>query len=245
VLYDEQVPDGRIEIRKLSTAEQIQFFEGGGQSEDRVERLLRSSVRLPSGFKHADLLVTDRLFLLLSLRTLTYGDSYLFSWRCQMCAKHSQANIEILRDLDEKVADETLIEPFDVELSDEDCTVQCRFLRGRDETEAIRAARRTQARTRTNGVGASVGLSGPDEITDLERYKLMIVSRSGEPFRNAVEKDVFLTHLTAADFVRLQNRVSERETGIDMTLYLDCPRCGADNETRMPFTAEFFRPSRL
>jgi hypothetical protein len=55
-------------------------------------------------------------------------------------------------------------------------------------------------------------------------------------------KEHFLQDLKARDLLLLRQTVENIPVGIDLNLVLDCPSCGNEIETTLPFNEEFFRP---
>jgi hypothetical protein len=54
----------------------------------------------------------------------------------------------------------------------------------------------------------------------------------------------FIYNMPAFDSRSLRQYINESEPGMDMTWNFSCSECGADNDTALPITAEFFWPSK-
>ena len=245
------MPDGLISIRKLTTREESVLLNQGARGMERIEVLLKNCVKLPSAkLALDDLLLTDRLAILLSLRTITFGPKYAFTFRCQFCGNTSKANVDILEDLDEMTPDVIgerlyaagkldspndfkLVEPFDVLLPDAMKTVALRFLRGTDETRIMKRTKRMALKS-----------NDPSDPSYIYRLALQIVSVDGEE-QNIATTEMFVKNLTAGDSAQMRIAVDSMEPGIDMRVFPTCSGCGGENERVMPFDSEFFRPSDL
>jgi hypothetical protein len=237
VLYEGKLPDGKVEIRPFKGREQALLQQQGGGIIGKIDAILRACVRFPDTFKDPkELLLTDRFAILLAQRTKTFGPKYEFEVRCRSCGAQQHQAIDITEDFNEVVGTEDLVEPFPVELTDCGKTVHLRFIRGMDDDQIAKNAKRMQMQS-NDGSDPSyllrvamqiVKIDGEDE----ERYKPL-------PFRQK-----FVEELTASDLIELEDAVNEKEPGIDTRIYPECRSCGYTNELTMPFDAAFFRPRR-
>ncbi len=248
---EEFIPEGRVEIRKLTAKEESVLMNQGARGIERIAILLKNCTNLPtSKMTHEELLLTDRMALILSMRTVTFGPIYSFTFRCQFCGATAKATINIMEDLDERtpehiaedlvrkgklesVDDFVLEEPFDVPLDDCGQTVSLRFLRGTDETRVIKRSKRMAMQS-----------NDPSDPSYLYRIALQIAAVDGEK-QNIATTEAFVRDLTGGDAARIRLAVDELEPGIDIRVFPACSSCGGENERMMPFDAEFFRPSVL
>lgn len=245
-LYDGKIPDGVIQVRKTSFDEENALLGQGARGHDRMEIILKNCVKLPNDFKHADLLLTDRMAAMLAIRTIAYGPLYSFDYKCQHCPTMQRGSINILEDLEEStpesialrmydkgIEDWTLEEPIEVVLPDAKKTVHLRFLRGRDELRIIKRTKRLLLQSVDSG-----------DASARFRVALQMVSIDGEEW-DLGKKELFLRKITSTDGAHMRIATEEAEPGIDLTIFPECRACGALNRMGLPFTAEFFRPSSL
>jgi hypothetical protein len=252
VLYGDSIPDGVIGIRKLKATEEALLLGQGAQGLDRMNLTLKSCVQLPGGFKHEDLLLTDRMATMLALRTITFGPNYNFDYKCAYCGQMQRTPVNILEDLEENtpdtiadaraekadkagedVEDWTLEEPIAITLPDSGSELKLRFLRGSDEERIVKRTKRLLLQ--------SVDAADPSYLL---RIALQIVSIDEEEVK-LNKREQFVRKLSATDTAKIRIEVEGVEPGIDLTVYPECRGCGAVNKMAMPFTAEFFRPSSL
>lgn len=234
LLYGDKMPGGVVQQRKMMSSEHARLQQQGGSALERIEAIVNACTKLPEGFSPKDLLLTDSFFLMLALRTQTFGPEYSYKFRCTHCGEIGKASIDIVRDLDEKSASDDLREPIDVKLPDAGCTIQCRFLRMGDQDLITRYVKRTK-----------MASTDADDPSYQYRLALSLESRDGNPFGNLLEKQDFIRSLTAADCIRLERAIQDSEPGVDIRVFPDCSSCGATNEMALPFSAEFFRPTRI
>lgn len=230
-LYDGKVPDGKIEIRRLSARDQTMLF-GSGSIDDRISKLITHTAVLPANLKAADLLTVDRMAILLAIRTFSFGADYEFAYKCQACGSSQKAVINVNRDLNE-VKTEPMEEPFDIKLPDCDKTVSVRFLRGADEE----AVAKTTKRLALQSVDAG-------DTSTIARLARLIVKVDGEE-HDLIVREKFVGDMTARDANTIEDEIAAREPGIDLTVHPECTKCEHVNDMRMPFDRDFFRPTAL
>lgn len=252
VLYDGKVPDGEIGVRKLSSTEEELLLSSGTRGTERMDQILKACLQLPGGenaLPHEELLMSDRMAALLALRTITFGPHYEFNYKCNFCGQMQKAEVNILEDLEESTPDIIqmrmrekegrddfqITEPFEVILPDNGAVLMMRFLRGKDEKRLTAKTKRTMMQSVDRG-----------DRSYLFRFALQIVTINGEDVPIA-KKEVFVRSpdVTAKDTAAMRIAVDDREPKIDLRVYPDCRSCGATNEMAMPFTGEFFQPSKL
>lgn len=253
----EFLPGGKILLRKMTTEEESILLSQGQQGLERIAKIVTNCVRLPEAagtpakITPADFLLTDRMAILLALRTLTFRTPfYTYTYRCQFCGQTAKATANLAEDLPERnpetIADRllaekkiasreefTLAEPLDLHLPDRKVDIQVRFLRGHDEERIAKRAKRVRM--------ASNDTHDPSHIY---RMALQLVTIDGTEPREA-DREEFVRKLSGEDSAYWRIAVDEIEPGLDLTVYPTCAGCGADNELSLPFTAEFFRPAVL
>lgn len=234
VLYEGQIPDGVVQVRKLKTGEEAILLKQGGSPLDRMNVIIEQCVKLPNGFEHQNLLIVDRMALLLSLRLVTFGARYDVSYKCPSCNNLAKVEMDLMEDLDENAADDSLSEPQHVKLPDSGNMVGLRFLRGVDEDRITKRAKRTMMKS-----------NDPGDPSYQHRLALQIVSIDEKEGMTLPEREAFVRGITAKDALAIRTKIDDSEPGIDLQVVLECNHCGTPTEMTLPFTGEFFRPSRI
>jgi endogenous inhibitor of DNA gyrase (YacG/DUF329 family) len=179
-----------------------------------------------------DLLAEDRLFLLIKLRILTFGSTYHFKMGCPQCGKVNTYEVD-LGNLNVNEIPEGFVEPLTVKLPISGETVNLRLLRGYDDEEVTKAAKRFQEK-------GSGGVQGdPSYIPTLARS---IHSTSSIDENDYDAKLKFVQELKSLDSRTMTCALENIKIGVDMNQTLTCPTCQADFEASVPFSEEFFRP---
>lgn len=230
LLYGDKLPDGKVHIRKLKVTEEaaIQSSTGGL---DLVNATVGTCVKLPEGLNHLDLLITDRLALLIALRVFTFGKTYQFGFRCIGCGTQNRSDTDLSSLADHK-AEDGLVEPLTVHLPDANVDVGLRFLRGKDEAQIAKVAKRVALQS-----------NDPTDTSHILRIALQIQTVNGEDLEPA-KREAFVRDLTMVDSAAIREAIDDKEPGVDLTIHPECKACGAVNDMALPFTADFFRPAR-
>ncbi len=231
LLYGGKMPEGKVYIRKLRVTEEA-AIQGSTSGIDLVNATVGACVQLPEGLTHQDLLITDRLALLVALRVFTFGPTYSYGYKCPSCGARNNQDFN-LAELSSKLADDGLVEPIIVKLPDADRTVGLRFLRGKDEAQIARVAKRVALQSNDAADANSLVL----------RKALQIVSVDGADMPMA-DKEAFVRQLTMVDSQAMSEALDDAEPGVDLRIYPECKACGFQTDMALPFTLEFFRAAR-
>ena len=230
LFYDGRVPDGNITLRPMTTQEEKMLLS---PKKDRLAILDNVLTRciVTKDIPLADMLIGDKFFLLLTLRSITYGMEYKFQTRCPSCNWDSQVILSIPKDLEIRVLEEADKEPFEVKLPSSGKTLGLRLLRVRDEVEVQRRVRQTS-------------MKGPVVEGDPAyeyRLALHIVTIDGEEV-NVLQALTLCENMLGGDSLVMRNAIDEQSPGVRLLLHNACDRCGETYDRTMPFTASFFRP---
>lgn len=233
--YEGKIPHGEITYSPMTAREEKMLAGAKGSAGSVLDQILKSCVQLPSGMTVGDLLTADRFFILLILRSTSYGSEYKFTLTCGSCNQRfpHKVTLDDTEAFPVKVPEDGASEPFEVKLPIKGDTLKFRLLRGEDEKAIERAA--NQAINRGDAVG------DPAYTLRLARHIVAINSDSVGPEKMS-DTNRYIEKLIGKDSVALRNAIEAADCGVDITLRLNCPRCDDFIEQSMPMTAEFFRP---
>lgn len=232
IFYEGELSSGVVHIRDMSTAEEKQL--GGRGNKDVASLLIKSCVTSPKISDPLQLLVSDRNFLMLMIRTETYGPEYSFVLTCEepSCRKKIHETKRIPHDFDVRVFEGDETEPFEVVLPRSNKTVGLRLLRGFDETEVERYREQQYNR----------GFRAKDGDPALEyRYARQIKTIDGEEVN--VQQALDLFPMSSMDTTVMIRALQKNDCGLDGTWTVECPYCGHVFTATLPVTEEFFRPN--
>lgn len=216
-----------VVLRNMTTSDEKILL---GSSVDQIDRIIKSCVVEPKTFDYGNLTSADKHFLLVKLRVLSYGETYVFTYRCPSCSKKVKAEVN-LDELPVKYLPEDFKEPYDTfELPVSGKTVSLKLPRLSD-------IERNSARVK------KFEKQFPDSIVDVSYiYGLMsqIESVDGEVLRFS-DLQKFLEELPVKDTSFIKHRISKLEIGLDTNIVRECPKCKDDIEFTLPVGPEFFR----
>lgn len=185
---------------------------------------------LPEGtaIDWAKVLVADRFYALLEIRSVTFGDEYAFSVQCRNAGCRERFEWELsLRKLpvrtltDEAKAAFKAGNRFETTLPHDGRRVWFRLMTGADEARA-----------------ASV-LKGSRDGMLLTALALRIVEIEGIADK---DKRAFLEEMEMADATALLDQFDAIDGGVETTIEVECPRCFGTQEIELPFERGFFLP---
>jgi len=226
MFYGDKLPGGKITIRPIKVSEE-KLIAGGGNRLQLADKVLQKCIEsqcLPVN----ELLLTDKFYLLLCLRSISYGPEYSFKIKCASCDMEFVHSITLPEGLCLKSATKNDVEPFDVKLPVCGKTVSLRFLRGTDEEEIENYVKQLPSQKSDDGDSSYA--------FRLSRF----ISKIDGQDTGVLEKLSFCEELIGMDSLAIRKGVAQHETGPVMTIKAKCPSCRAEIQTDLPFTNEFF-----
>lgn len=227
----ELVPEGKIELIPMSgRTEKLIAGIRGNNVDEVIDTVLRRC--LITKIDPDEMLITDRLFALMVLRSNSYGEEYNFDITCPHCEVKGKYTVLIPSEFPIDFAKEGVQEPFEVTLPKTGLKVSYRLLRGKDSKNI------------KNYVEAELERYGNKEGDPAFTYRLAlsILTVNGKPFDNILTALQFCEKLPAKDLRYFSTDMEDNTPGILLLVKKECTACGKKIETDMPITAEFFRP---
>lgn len=245
------LPEGRVHVRRMMFAEEELLNSPGMDPLDKIDRILRATIKLPEGVDHGDLLVTDMHACFLMMRVVSFGGIYTFDLQCAACRRKFKKKVDVVKDLNEITPEivlqrlrargeevNELVEPFELTLPDAGVKVGLRFLRAKDQPAIVRNAKRQQSVM--GELAEAMGANYQHRF----RTVFLIDTINGQR-KEVSAREQFVQSLSAADSRRIASYIERRETAIDTTINITCSGCGTDWDTKIPFDMEFLQPSDL
>src|ERR1035437_1066029 len=230
--YAEDVcPEGKVELIPMSgRTEKLIAGIRGNNVDEVIDTVLRRC--LITKLDPDDMLITDRLFALMVLRSNSYGEDYNFDITCPHCEVKGKYTVLIPSEFPIDYAKDDAKEPFEVTLPVTGLRLTYRLLRGKD-SKAIK----NYAEEETERMGTKDG-----DPSFTYRLATSILNVNGKPFDNILTALSFCEKLPAKDIRYFSSHLEDSTPGILLTVKKECTSCGKKIETDMPITAEFFRP---
>lgn len=231
--YDGQITDGLVTINAWGT-KQEKLFTSGKQTHFIINQIIKECTDLP--IDPNSLVLGDRFFLLINLRSISYGNFYEYSYKCQDCKKKAWDICDFDK-LEIKEVGEGLTEKFTVHLPVSNVEIGLRLVTGKDENEIDKYLERLANSTRGKF---------DKSIEYIQRLARRITHISGEQIgiREALDfVDGKGSGLIAKDSLVLRDAFDEHDVGYTLQVSPDCNLCGyPQNSFTLPIAREFFRP---
>jgi len=227
--YGDRIPDGKVKIRPWGTDEEAMMDSSGDRS--TLSDSLVRSVWVRPQIKYEDLLIGDKSYMLLFIRSISYGPEYTFNLQCRRCNQLHLKTMHLQEGLEVRALDEGDVEPFFCKLPLTGTEVGMRLLRVKDEN-AIRSYCKEAYQKSTDG-------KSPEHQY---RLAMSIVSIDGEDVDIRVAHKFVREELIGMNSVVFRKCREDHDIGPRMRFDSECPRCGYHDKQDMPMTLEFFRP---
>lgn len=227
LLYDD-IPE-EITIRSMTTNDEKIIF--GSTSGDAVAKVLQRCIVNPPNLDISKLTPADESFLMLKLRTHTYGSDYSMVGHCPECRSSNTYDIN-LDELPVTYLSDDFEEPFTIELPQSCDKLSIRLLRNKDYTMIRNQAKKIAKKMHTPY----------RELEYIYRMAKYIVAINDEEIDQPKAQE-YVTNLVGKDsayFFWKLNQVADY--GVDTSSLVTCKDCGEDFELPFEITSEFFRP---
>ena len=180
-----------------------------------------------------DLILGDRMALMVGIRVTGYGPEYNASAKCQSCNQKNDFTVDLtglkIKRLKLQPVEEGTNQ-FLFSLPVTKKKIVFKYITAREERERNISIKNMQR---------IMGTSISNNITSF--LENAIISIDGVTDRMKIKH--FVMNMPAFDSKALRRFILDNEPGVDMTCHYECSNCGFHNESAMPMTSEFFWPS--
>jgi hypothetical protein len=182
-----------------------------------------------------ELLSSDRVYLMLWLRSISYGNIYKFWIQSQdpsATQKRIQWEVDLSKQPIREFTDPTIQEPFTIVLPYSKKTVVYRLPRGKDEVEMMKLQNQTKALD-------AIDQSGVQRLISVI---VAIVNADGTQIdRKMYNREI--SGWVTRDASELRNALNDNDCGIEPIMIQD-PNTGYEFEVQIPITEDFFRVTK-
>jgi len=226
--YEGRLPDGNVMVAPMTTREEALLVSVQGDRMALLNRVLDVCL-LTREVPLTEFLSGDRLFLLLSVRRITYGSSYHVQFPCPTCHGAMALSLEIPKDLSVRALTAEDEEPFEVKLPVSGHTLGLRLLRVSDEEAVLRQVSRK-----------APAHAGPNlaYLYTMARY---IVTADGQEV-DGTKALALVENLVGKDSLAIRQTIETHDCGPDFMIETTCGLCSTQIREVLPLTVEFFRP---
>lgn len=228
ILYKNDNIPSDITLRGMTTRDEKILYATPG--EQAFKKILRNCIINPKDININKLIASDEMFLILSLRMVTYGDNYKVSARCPNCGNIETYDIS-LSSFKVNYLDDDFEEPIIIELPKSKDTLSIRLLRNEDTDFVQKYARKFAKQFNQNE-------RETEYICRMAKYIQKINDKSVD----FIEAKDYVENMYSLDSAKFWTVLNKIKVGVDTTITETCPMCGNTFDFLMPITSEFFRP---
>ncbi len=230
IFYGDKLPDGLVQIEPMGT-KQEKLFTTGKSGIAVLNKIYKDCIPLP--FSHKDLILGDRLFLLLQLRAISYDNNYEYPYACEECGEKNWGKIDLFK-MPIKSANDSTEVHFNAELPLTGKTLQLRLLTGADEESVTRYGKQMKSKIK--------GMIGGIEHTYRLARRLVTIDGEKVGIQEAMR---FVEELKGKDSMAIQDALAANDIGPVTDVEPECESCNyANGPFTLPLSSEFFRPRR-
>lgn len=203
-----------VEVKPLTFLDEQKILNAKEAKSDIVSKLLEKSIE---GIEVDELLSMDKMFLLMKVREVSYGDTYEFNITCPACTSEIKTSLNLSEHLNMTQVPDDLADPREIDLPKLKVKAEVRFPRSREE----------------------IFLLDPEEV-----YKNMyrfVVSIDGNTDPVFISKALKRMHLQ--DIKKLIAEINKGEYGVNPRFIFECPECSHNETMAIPMDVSFFSVS--
>jgi hypothetical protein len=203
-----------VEVKPLTFTDEQKILNAKNLKTDIVSKLLEKSIE---GVDVDELLSMDKMFLLMKVREVSYGDNYEFNITCPACTFEIKTSLNLSENLNMTQVPDDLEDPREVFLPKLKVKAKVRFPRSREE----------------------VFLMDVDEIhKNMYRFVVSINDNADPVF---VSKALKRMHIQ--DIKKLISEINKGEYGVNPRFIFECPECTHTETMAIPMDVSFFSVS--
>jgi hypothetical protein len=222
-----------LKIKSMTAHEEDILASPAFHKEGTVMSHLISSCLVDKQIDPDDMILGDRISLMVGIRVTGYGPIYNASAPCSNCGTVNKFEADLstlgINRLKIKPVQEGRNE-FEFVLPVTKKKVTFKYLTGRDERN-----RAQTAKNRARVLGSKI----ENNVTSYLENVILSVDGVTDPLKIKH----FIKNMPAFDSRKIRNFILSNEPGIDMTHKMTCQNCGTQNDVSLPITTEFFWPS--
>jgi hypothetical protein len=262
VYYDGKIPGGKLKVRPMSIdVDKMMANQRIAQSGELLNKIVEACVEMPDEMTIYDFLAGDQFFLLYYLRGITHGPDYEFALECPHCKTTSTYEYD-LAELSSTVKNpnpDYLDEPMAVQLPvlsskmSQSIEALVRLVRVRDisamgkskDDDIFDPIRMGKARNKGKKQSKSKKVDASDTYTSSMNMQIVGFRIDGVDYTDK-RKNALISKLHQRDTATIRDFIDDVSPGIDTTIEVTCQNeeCGKDSSVPLPFSENFFRPSK-
>lgn len=234
--YGDICPNGEIEIYPMTGRDEALVAGMGDEPlSDVFDSILQRCLKTP--ISPDELLGTDKLFLMLTLRANSYGSYYDFPVQCPNCKFISRKACNIPSDFKLTEYKAETGEPFSVTLPVSKYRIGFKLLRSKDE-KAVTAYKKRSLEALEDPTPARVRNTNAAVHTYRLAKHITTINDEVPEIQDSIS---LLDSISTRDTSAFRDAIEVVSSGVNTELTVKCPNCEHEFRSGMVFSAEFFR----
>jgi hypothetical protein len=228
---------GAIKVRPMTVHEEkilsTPRLVKSGQALDMVfQNVIKSKGKGGQFLDPSVLLSSDRVYIMLWLRSVSYGNIYKFNLTCPspVCQKRFEYEVNLSQHPITEMSDPNISEPLIFTLPMSKYVLHYRLPRGKDEIEIIKLQNQPK---KMNDTDETI-------VKRLTSAIFKIVDPEGKDVPEQ-HKAAFIESMMAGDASAFREELDRVDSGIEDIKNIHCPHCDQEFDTPIPITENFFR----
>lgn len=202
---------GPVSVKPLLFEDEQRILSSKNTNINIFNEILKKSV---DGVDVSDLVLFDKLFLLMKVREASYGADYNFEIACPECGNNTKVSIDIANNLNINYIPDDLEDPRTITLPRLKKQVVVRFPRLREENLLA------------------------DVDTALKNLHKFVISVDGNDDPVFISKALKRMHIQ--DLKTITREINKSDYGLDPGILFECPVCDHKENINIPLDANFF-----
>jgi hypothetical protein len=203
-----------VKVLPLLFEDEQRILTAKGRDSNPINNILSKCVK---GIPINDLIIADKLYLLLKIKEISYGPEYKFSIICPKCESNVDTVLDVNKHMPVNYAPDELTDPREVTLPILKVKARVRFPRIADEQYTM------------------------DVDSAIQNLYRFVVSINGNEDIVFISKALKKMHIR--DIKTLMKEIKRDDVGVNSSFQFECPHCNHKDIMGVPFDANFFSVS--
>jgi hypothetical protein len=214
-----------VTLRSMVTADEKLLLG----SDNVIDTVLLSCIVEPKDVNFDEMTTTDKHFMLIKLRTISYGEEYFVDVPCTECGRRQEVKVN-LEDLPVNMLEDDFVEPYaEIKLPVSGLEIGLRVPRVRDLDKVEDNAKRFNRKFP----------EAKGDIAYIYRLMMHVATVNGEEAGRDLQQ--LVEGLSVKDSSYFKKKINELKFGYDTEVFHTCVGCREEFTFDLPIGVNFFR----
>jgi hypothetical protein len=227
-VFYENIPT-ELTIRSLTTSEEQLLY--GSTSDTTIDRIIANCIVEPKNFPIDELIPADKMFILMKIRIVTYGQDYNQYVYCPYCSYEGVMQVDLDTLPCEEINDDLKV-PLKLTLKVSKDELELRVLTEKDYKNI---------KSRANKMAKKLGIPF-SQIEHKLRFAKQIKAINGRDV-DSYEAEKYYQDMHVRDVRYVESALASVKVGYQGMLDCECPSCKKELTVPFEMTSEFLMPT--